>query len=237
MDGNRAYVWLFMFLFSLLSCFSFWHLLILIFHHHSILVYSYFSFCTFSTLPCHLMLLLLSYNVFWIFCYLCFAFYCFSFLSFSVFWHLHHLAYSFFLFTCPVLSLSQITVSVAQGRVRSPSPQPRYKSYAYTQAAYVKSPEQKRRRFTDQVRGSIPCQMSICLCMFWLFWLLFCLPLFVCAIDIKCPSYSHLLLPTRCFSYSLYSSCYLNKVFDTFLVPMTNPTFEVKTHLKMGLVS
>ncbi|KAM6958012.1 dystrophin isoform 1-T1 [Tautogolabrus adspersus] len=45
----------------------------------------------------------------------------------------------------------QITVSVAQGRVRSPSPQPRYKSYAYTQAAYVKSPEQKRRRFTDQV--------------------------------------------------------------------------------------
>uniref|UniRef100_A0A3Q3EYX0 Calponin-homology (CH) domain-containing protein n=1 Tax=Labrus bergylta TaxID=56723 RepID=A0A3Q3EYX0_9LABR len=46
----------------------------------------------------------------------------------------------------------QITVSVAQGRVRSPSPQPRYKSYAYTQAAYVKSPEQKRRRFTDQVR-------------------------------------------------------------------------------------
>ncbi|XP_039997801.1 dystrophin [Xiphias gladius] len=44
----------------------------------------------------------------------------------------------------------QITLSVAQGRVRSPSPQPRYKSYAYTQAAYVKSPEQKRRRFTDQ---------------------------------------------------------------------------------------
>ncbi|XP_038138063.1 dystrophin isoform X4 [Cyprinodon tularosa] len=44
----------------------------------------------------------------------------------------------------------QITLSVAQGRVRSPSPQPRYKSYAYTQAAYVKSPEQKRRRFTEQ---------------------------------------------------------------------------------------
>ncbi|XP_056882091.1 dystrophin isoform X5 [Takifugu flavidus] len=44
----------------------------------------------------------------------------------------------------------QITVNVAQGRVQSPSPQPRYKSYAYTQAAYVKSPEQKRRRFTDQ---------------------------------------------------------------------------------------
>uniref|UniRef100_A0A8D3EGG4 Dystrophin n=1 Tax=Scophthalmus maximus TaxID=52904 RepID=A0A8D3EGG4_SCOMX len=49
----------------------------------------------------------------------------------------------------------QITVSVAQGRVRSPSPQPRYKSYAYTQAAYVKSPEQKRRRVTDQVRVSL----------------------------------------------------------------------------------
>ncbi|XP_051915019.1 dystrophin isoform X6 [Hippocampus zosterae] len=44
----------------------------------------------------------------------------------------------------------QITVSVAQGRVQSPPAQPRYKSYAYTQAAYVKSPEQKRRRFTDQ---------------------------------------------------------------------------------------
>ncbi|XP_033837659.2 dystrophin isoform X13 [Periophthalmus magnuspinnatus] len=44
----------------------------------------------------------------------------------------------------------QITVSVAQGGVRSPSPQPRYKSYAYAQAAYVKSPEQKRRRVTDQ---------------------------------------------------------------------------------------
>ncbi|KAJ8350389.1 hypothetical protein SKAU_G00255190 [Synaphobranchus kaupii] len=46
----------------------------------------------------------------------------------------------------------QITVSVAQGRVRSPSPslKPRYKSYTYTQAAYVKSPDQKRRRFTSQ---------------------------------------------------------------------------------------
>ncbi|KAJ8253066.1 hypothetical protein GJAV_G00208740 [Gymnothorax javanicus] len=46
----------------------------------------------------------------------------------------------------------QITVSVAQGRVRTPSPslKPRYKSYTYTQAAYVKSPEQKRRRFTSQ---------------------------------------------------------------------------------------
>uniref|UniRef100_A0A8K9UD93 Dystrophin n=1 Tax=Oncorhynchus mykiss TaxID=8022 RepID=A0A8K9UD93_ONCMY len=46
----------------------------------------------------------------------------------------------------------QITVSVSQGRVRTPStsPKPHYKSYAYSQAAYVKSPEQKRRRFTDQ---------------------------------------------------------------------------------------
>ncbi|XP_015219666.1 dystrophin isoform X7 [Lepisosteus oculatus] len=46
----------------------------------------------------------------------------------------------------------QITVSVAQGHVRtpSPSPKPRYKSYAYTQAAYVQSPDQKRRRCTAQ---------------------------------------------------------------------------------------
>uniref|UniRef100_A0A8K9WXA2 Dystrophin n=1 Tax=Oncorhynchus mykiss TaxID=8022 RepID=A0A8K9WXA2_ONCMY len=46
----------------------------------------------------------------------------------------------------------QITVSVSQGRVRTPStsPKPHYKSYAYSQAAYVKSPEQKRRRFTEQ---------------------------------------------------------------------------------------
>uniref|UniRef100_A0AAV2LCU5 Dystrophin n=1 Tax=Knipowitschia caucasica TaxID=637954 RepID=A0AAV2LCU5_KNICA len=43
-----------------------------------------------------------------------------------------------------------ITVSVAQGSVRSPSPQPLYKSFAYTQAAYVTSPEQKRRRCTEQ---------------------------------------------------------------------------------------
>uniref|UniRef100_A0A672MV72 Dystrophin n=1 Tax=Sinocyclocheilus grahami TaxID=75366 RepID=A0A672MV72_SINGR len=37
----------------------------------------------------------------------------------------------------------QITVSVAQSRVRSPSPsyKPRFKSYAFTQAAYVKTPE------------------------------------------------------------------------------------------------
>ncbi|XP_053170341.1 dystrophin isoform X2 [Scomber japonicus] len=55
----------------------------------------------------------------------------------------------------------QITVSVAQGRVQSPSSQPRYKSYAYTQAAYVKSPEQKRRRFTDQVRFLSPGQEEL----------------------------------------------------------------------------
>ncbi|XP_064870549.1 dystrophin-like, partial [Oncorhynchus nerka] len=48
----------------------------------------------------------------------------------------------------------QITVSVSQGRVRTPStsPKPHYKSYAYSQAAYVKSPEQKRRRFTEQTQ-------------------------------------------------------------------------------------
>uniref|UniRef100_A0A8B9K382 Dystrophin n=1 Tax=Astyanax mexicanus TaxID=7994 RepID=A0A8B9K382_ASTMX len=41
----------------------------------------------------------------------------------------------------------QITVSVAQSQVRSPSPssKPRYKSYAFTQAAYVKTPELKRK--------------------------------------------------------------------------------------------
>ncbi|XP_035390530.1 dystrophin isoform X1 [Electrophorus electricus] len=41
----------------------------------------------------------------------------------------------------------QITVSVSQTEVRSPSPssKPRYKSYAFTQAAYVSSPEQKRK--------------------------------------------------------------------------------------------
>lgn len=68
------------------------------------------------------------------------------------------------------LLLSQITLNVAQGRVQSPSPQPRYKSYAYTQAAYVKSPEQKRRRFTDQVRVypelTPSSQSSICPCFF-----------------------------------------------------------------------
>uniref|UniRef100_A0A672MYV9 Dystrophin n=1 Tax=Sinocyclocheilus grahami TaxID=75366 RepID=A0A672MYV9_SINGR len=47
----------------------------------------------------------------------------------------------------------QITVSVAQSRVRSPSPsyKPRFKSYAFTQAAYVKTPEQQRKFLTTQV--------------------------------------------------------------------------------------
>ncbi|XP_057187046.1 dystrophin [Triplophysa rosa] len=46
----------------------------------------------------------------------------------------------------------QITVSMAQSRVRSPSPsnKPRYKSYAFTQAAYVKTPEQQRKFLTTQ---------------------------------------------------------------------------------------
>lgn len=79
-----------------------------------------------------------------------------SFASLSLSFHLF-CGFCSLSYLCPVpsLSLSQITVSVAQGRVQSPSPQPRYKSYAYTQAAYVKSPEQKRRRFTDQVRVSL----------------------------------------------------------------------------------
>ncbi|XP_062866503.1 dystrophin isoform X2 [Trichomycterus rosablanca] len=44
----------------------------------------------------------------------------------------------------------QITVSVAHGQVRSPSPSNklRYKSYAFTQAAYVRSPEQTRKKPT-----------------------------------------------------------------------------------------
>uniref|UniRef100_A0A8D0H0Q5 Calponin-homology (CH) domain-containing protein n=1 Tax=Sphenodon punctatus TaxID=8508 RepID=A0A8D0H0Q5_SPHPU len=46
----------------------------------------------------------------------------------------------------------KITVSVAQGHVHipSPPPKPRFKSYAYTQAAYVMSPDQKRRQFPPQ---------------------------------------------------------------------------------------
>uniref|UniRef100_A0A8D0EDL3 Calponin-homology (CH) domain-containing protein n=1 Tax=Salvator merianae TaxID=96440 RepID=A0A8D0EDL3_SALMN len=47
----------------------------------------------------------------------------------------------------------KIQVSVAQGHVRTPSPpsKPRFKSYAYTQAAYVMSPDQKRRMFPPQL--------------------------------------------------------------------------------------
>uniref|UniRef100_A0A673GN47 Dystrophin-like n=1 Tax=Sinocyclocheilus rhinocerous TaxID=307959 RepID=A0A673GN47_9TELE len=48
-----------------------------------------------------------------------------------------------FLFQTQQRYSQQITVSVAQSRVRSPSPsyKPRFKSYAFTQAAYVKTPE------------------------------------------------------------------------------------------------
>uniref|UniRef100_A0A4W3IX27 Calponin-homology (CH) domain-containing protein n=1 Tax=Callorhinchus milii TaxID=7868 RepID=A0A4W3IX27_CALMI len=51
----------------------------------------------------------------------------------------------------------QITVSVAQGPVRTPSPsKPRYKSCAYTQAAYVMLPDHKRRHLPpeDKPAGS-----------------------------------------------------------------------------------
>ncbi|XP_071992017.1 dystrophin isoform X5 [Engystomops pustulosus] len=46
----------------------------------------------------------------------------------------------------------QITVNVAQGRVHTPSPppKPRFKSYAYTQAAYVMYPDQKGMQFPQQ---------------------------------------------------------------------------------------
>ncbi|XP_042314823.1 dystrophin isoform X12 [Sceloporus undulatus] len=46
----------------------------------------------------------------------------------------------------------QIKVSVAQGHVRTPSPpsKPRFKSYAYTQAAYVMSPDPKGKMFPPQ---------------------------------------------------------------------------------------
>ncbi|XP_068124423.1 dystrophin isoform X5 [Hyperolius riggenbachi] len=46
----------------------------------------------------------------------------------------------------------QITVNVAPGRVHTPSPppKPRFKSYAYTQAAYVMYPDQKGRQYLPQ---------------------------------------------------------------------------------------
>uniref|UniRef100_A0A8D0L743 Calponin-homology (CH) domain-containing protein n=1 Tax=Sphenodon punctatus TaxID=8508 RepID=A0A8D0L743_SPHPU len=52
----------------------------------------------------------------------------------------------------------KITVSVAQGHVHipSPPPKPRFKSYAYTQAAYVMSPDQKRRQFPPQLHLEAP---------------------------------------------------------------------------------
>uniref|UniRef100_A0A3Q3VV99 Calponin-homology (CH) domain-containing protein n=2 Tax=Mola mola TaxID=94237 RepID=A0A3Q3VV99_MOLML len=65
----------------------------------------------------------------------------------------------------------QITVSVAQGRVQSPSPQPRYKSYAYTQAAYVKSPETSQVLRTEPVGSNLPFISKFC-CLKVLTWLL-----------------------------------------------------------------
>ncbi|XP_043091945.1 dystrophin isoform X2 [Puntigrus tetrazona] len=58
-----------------------------------------------------------------------------------------------FLFQTQQRYSQQITVSVAQSRVRSPSPsyKPRFKSYAFTQAAYVKTPEQQRKLLTTQI--------------------------------------------------------------------------------------
>lgn len=105
---------------------------------------SAFIFCFFILLVCVLLLFGLFFTPFYILLPV-------SVLSLSCLF-----ANSFYLSVLSFLSVfaSQITVSVAQGHVRSPSPQPRYKSYAYTQAAYVKSPEQKRRRFTEQVRVS-----------------------------------------------------------------------------------
>ncbi|XP_072259863.1 dystrophin-like [Pyxicephalus adspersus] len=50
----------------------------------------------------------------------------------------------------------QITVNLAQGRVQTHSlpPKPRFKSYAFTQAAYVMYPDQKGRQFPpQQVQG------------------------------------------------------------------------------------
>lgn len=49
-------------------------------------------------------------------------------------------------------TLLQITVSLAQGYERTPSsPQPRFKSYAYTQAAYVSTSDPTRSPFPSQV--------------------------------------------------------------------------------------
>ncbi|ETE58322.1 hypothetical protein L345_15956, partial [Ophiophagus hannah] len=50
----------------------------------------------------------------------------------------------------PQLFSQQIKVSVEQGHVRTPSPKPRFKSYAYTQTAYVMSSDQKGMMFPPQ---------------------------------------------------------------------------------------
>ncbi|KAK7166628.1 hypothetical protein R3I93_006395 [Phoxinus phoxinus] len=57
-----------------------------------------------------------------------------------------------FLFQTQQRYSQQITVSVAQSHVRTPSPsyKPRFRSYAFTQAAYVKTPEQQRKFLTAQ---------------------------------------------------------------------------------------
>uniref|UniRef100_A0A670Z093 Dystrophin n=1 Tax=Pseudonaja textilis TaxID=8673 RepID=A0A670Z093_PSETE len=50
----------------------------------------------------------------------------------------------------PQLFSQQIKVSVAQGPMCTPSPKPRFKSYAYTQTAYVMSSDQKGMMFPPQ---------------------------------------------------------------------------------------
>uniref|UniRef100_A0A671RYB1 Dystrophin-like n=1 Tax=Sinocyclocheilus anshuiensis TaxID=1608454 RepID=A0A671RYB1_9TELE len=62
-----------------------------------------------------------------------------------------------FLFQTQQRYSQQITVSMAQSRVRSPSPsyKPRFKSYAFTQAAYVKTPEQQRKFLTTQFVSTV----------------------------------------------------------------------------------
>uniref|UniRef100_A0A672MYW3 Dystrophin n=1 Tax=Sinocyclocheilus grahami TaxID=75366 RepID=A0A672MYW3_SINGR len=64
----------------------------------------------------------------------------------------------------------QITVSVAQSRVRSPSPsyKPRFKSYAFTQAAYVKTPEQQRKFLTTQEKKMRSYQSALEEVLTWL---------------------------------------------------------------------
>lgn len=61
--------------------------------------------------------------------------------------------YKFPSLLCPLLShFVQITVSLAQGYERTPSsPKPRFKSYAYTQAAYVTTSDAPRSPFPSLV--------------------------------------------------------------------------------------